>query len=150
MDFIQVLAFESPSLDLDITVIIQTAIFVLVMLALRKFVLVPYFHAYDQRESLTTGAQEEARALQAKAAEAKRQYDEEHQKTYAEVESARKAKVSKANAEASAVIEAKRSEVQREIAERQAELQSDLATARQAVAPQIKALSTNIADKILV
>lgn len=150
MEFIQVLAFESPSLDLDMTVIIQTAIFVLLMLALRKYVLVPYFRAYDQREALTSGAQEEARMLQEKAANAKQRYETERQKTYAEVESARKAQLSKANEEATALVDAKRVEVQRDIASRQAALKADLTTARQAVEPQIQALSTNIADKILV
>jgi F-type H+-transporting ATPase subunit b len=150
MDFIQVLAFESPSLDFDVTMIIQVLIFLLLLLALKKYVLVPYLRAYDQRAALTSGAQEEARMLQEKAADAKKAYETERQKTYAEVESARKAQVSEANAEASVLVEAKRAEVQRDIVNRQAELQADLALARKSVEPQIKELSANIANKILV
>lgn len=150
MLLLQYLAFEKPALDLDITVVIQLGLFLLVMLALRKYVLVPYFKAYDEREKRTTGAQEEARELQQRAADAKAEYENERQKVYAEVESERRAKLNVANEEANQKIEKARKEIQTDIAARQAAFDEEIAEARRNASPEIDAISSQIASKILV
>ncbi len=150
MFLLQFLAFESPTLDLDITLIIQFGIFILLLLALRKFVLIPYLRAYDQREALTKGAQEEAQALQEAAAKAQAEYDSERQKVYSVAERERRDVVAKANADAAGVIEKARRDVQDDIAQKQAALDEQLATARRNAASEIDALSVQIASKILV
>ena len=76
---LQYLAFESPTLDLDITMFIQLGIFVLLLLFLRKFVLIPYLAAFDARDALTRGAQEDARKLKQEAEEARARYETERQ-----------------------------------------------------------------------
>lgn len=150
MEFLQILAFESPSLDLDITMFIQLGIFLLLMLALYRFVLVPYFHAFDVRESLTKGAQEDARALEEEASKAKAEYEKARQKAYNEAEAIRREEVSKANEAASEVIEKARQAVQADLAGKSAELERQLAEARKKAAPEIEAISAHIANKILV
>lgn len=150
MILLQYMAFESPTLDLDITFFIQTGIFVLLLLFLKKYVLEPYFRAYDEREALTKGAQEEAAHLQAKAVEAKRTYESERQKVYNEVESVRKQEVSAASAAANAVVEQAREKIQRDTQERQAQLDAELKQARERMAPEIEKISQQIADKVLV
>ena len=148
--FLQYLAFECPSLDLDITMFIQFGLFLLVMLALRKFVLAPYFKAYDEREKRTVGAQNEAKSLQARAAEAKEEYEQQRQKAYGEAESERRIKVAKANEEASQLLDKTRKDVQAEIAAKQAEFNAMLDDARRHASPEIDAISSQIAMKILV
>lgn len=150
MILLQYMAFESPTLDLDITFFIQTGIFVLLLLFLKKYVLEPYFRAYDERELLTKGAQEEAAQLQAKAVEAKRTYESERQKVYNEVESVRKQEVTTATAAANAVVEQAREKVQRDTQERQTQLDAELKQARERMAPEIEKISQQIADKVLV
>lgn len=150
MVFLQYLAFESPALDLDITLFIQFGLFLLVMLALRKFVLKPYLRTLDERELRTSGAKQEAKELQARAAEATQEYESERQRAYGEVESERRAKIAKANEEASEKIEAARKEIQADIASRQAELDAQIAEARRCASPEIDAISSQIARKILV
>ena len=150
MVLLEYLAFESPALDLDITMFIQFGIFLLVFLALRKFVLIPYFKAYDEREKRTTGAQQEAKELQDKAAEATSEYETARQKAYAEAENERRIKVNAANEKASEVVEKARKEIQLDIAEKQASLAAELELARKNASPEIDAISEQIARKILV
>ena len=150
MILLQYMAFESPTLDLDITFFIQTGIFVLLLLFLKKYVLEPYFRAYDEREALTQGAQEEAALLQTKAVEAKRTYENERQKVYNEVEMVRKQEVAAATASANAVVDEAREKVQRDAQARQAQLEAELKQARDRMAPEIDRISQQIADKVLV
>lgn len=150
MLWLEVLAFESPSLDLDITLFIQLGIFVLLLLFLRKFVLAPYFRAYDAREALTDGAREDAKAMNEKALEAKTSYEAERQRAYAQAESARREEVAKANEEASKIIAAARDKVQQELSEKQASLNMELNGARRKAGAEVETISAQIANKILV
>ncbi len=150
MYFLQCLAFESPALDLDITMFIQLGLFIIVMLALRKFVLAPYLLAYDERQKLTDGAREEAEALTQKAEDAKKEYESERQKAYNEVESLRKAELAKANAAAAETLEKARVRIQEDIAGKQAEFDAQLLHARHMADIEITAISEQIANKILV
>lgn len=147
---IQCLAFESPALDLDITMFIQLGIFVLLLLALNKYVLKPYFKAYDKRYAMTEGAREDAKTLQKKASESLSAYEGERQKVYAEVEAERKHKIAEANESASKVVEAARAKIQADLAEKQRELDLEIETARKNASPEIEAISRQIADRILV
>ena len=146
----QVLAFESPSIDLDITMVIQLGIFLLMMLFLHKFVLVPYLKAYDERDALTDGAREKAFELEKKAKEAQAVYDSERQEVYAKAESARRQVVAKANEEASKLLEQTRMRVQNDIQEKQRLLNAEIESARRDADREINAISSKIADRILV
>ncbi|MBQ9394932.1 MAG: ATP synthase F0 subunit B [Proteobacteria bacterium] len=150
MVLLEYLAFESPALDLDVTMFIQFGIFLLVFLSLRKFVLKPYFKAYDEREKRTLGAQQEARDLQEKAAEATSGYEAARQKAYAAAENDRRIKLNEANDAANAIIEKARREIQLDIAAKQAEFSTELEMARKSASPEIDAISEQIASKILV
>lgn len=150
MVLLEYLAFESPALDLDITMFIQFGIFMLVFLALRKFVLKPYFKAYDEREKRTIGAQLEAKDLQEKAAQAKSEYESARQKAYTLAENDRRNKLNEANEAASLIIEKARKEIQLDIASKQAEFSAELEMARKSASPEIDAISEQIANKILV
>lgn len=148
--FLQYLAFESPSLDLDVTLFIQTGIFVLLLLFLRAFVLRPYLEAYDARESLTTGAREEANALVAKADEVQARYESTRQTAYAELESQRKAAVDDASAKAASKLESVRHDVVLETQSRMSNLESDLAASRRQMEVEIASISDQIVKKVLV
>lgn len=150
MVLLEYLAFESPALDLDITMFIQFGIFVLVFLALRKFILKPYFKAYDEREKRTLGAQQEAKDLAEKAAAATSEYESARQKAYAAAENERRIKLNEANKDATALIEKARKEIQLDIAAKQAEFSTELEMARKSASPEIDAISEQIASKILV
>ena len=150
MALLQILAFESPALDLDITLFIQLGIFLLLMFALYRFILVPYFHAFDAREALTKGAQNEAKALEEEASQAKAEYEKARQKAFNEAEAVRREEVAKANEAASEIIENARQAVQADMANKSAELERQLAEARKKAAPEIDAISAHIAKKILV
>ena len=144
--FLQYLAFESPSLDLDVTLFIQTGIFVLLLLFLRAFVLRPYFEAYEARESLTTGAREEANALVAKADALVAEYESTRQSVYADLESKRKTAVEKATAK----LELVRQNVMTESQARLSDLDAQLATLRRQMDGEIASISDQIVKKILV
>lgn len=148
--FLQYLAFESPSLDLDVTLFIQTGIFVLLLLFLRAFVLRPYFEAYDARESLTTGAREEANALVAKADALVAEYESTRQSVYAELESKRKTAVDEATAKATEKLELVRQNVMTESQARLSDLDAQLATSRRQMDGEIASISDQIVKKILV
>ena len=141
--FLQYLAFESPSLDLDVTLFIQTGIFVLLLLFLRAFVLRPYFEAYEARESLTTGAREEANALVA-------EYESTRQSVYADLESKRKTAVEKATAKATEKLELVRQNVMTESQARLSDLDAQLATLGRQMDGEIASISDQIVEKILV
>lgn len=144
--FLQYLAFESPSLDLDVTLFIQTGIFVLLLLFLRAFVLRPYFEAYEARESLTTGAREEANALVAKADALVAEYESTRQSVYADLESKRKTAVEKATEK----LELVRQNVMTESQARLSDLDAQLATLRRQMDGEIASISDQIVEKILV
>lgn len=148
--FLQYLAFESPSLDLDVTLFIQTGIFVLLLLFLRAFVLRPYLEAYDARESLTTGAREEANALVARADEVQARYESMRQTAYAELESQRKAAVDDASSKAASKLESVRQDVVLETQSRMSKLESDLAASRRQMEVEIASISEQIVKKVLV
>lgn len=148
--FLQYLAFESPSLDLDVTLFIQTGIFVLLLLFLRAFVLRPYFAAYEARESLTTGAREEANALVAKADALVAEYESTRQSVYAELESKRKSAVEEATAKATEKLELVRQNVMTESQARLSDLDAQLATSRRQMDGEIASISDQIVKKILV
>lgn len=148
--FLQYLAFESPSLDLDITLLIQTGIFVLLMLFLRAFVLRPYFEAYDARAALTEGAREEAAALAAKADAAQEEYEKTRHAVYSELESKRKSAVDEATRRAADKLETVRQEVVARSQARQSELDAETALSRKRMDAEIAAISDQIVNRILV
>ena len=150
MFFLQTLAFESPALDFDVTLFIQLGIFVLLMIALYRLVLVPYFHAYDAREALTKGAQNEAIAMEEEATQAKEEYEKARQQAFNEAEAVRRAEVTKASEAANEVIDNARQAIQADLASKTAELERQIAEARRKAAPEIEAISSHIANKILV
>ena len=150
MYLLQCLAFESPALDLDITLFIQLGLFLIVMLALRKYVLAPYFCAYDKREALTSGAKEEANQLIDKAEKAKAKYESERQAAYSEAENIRKTEVTKANRAATEKLEKVRQSIQEDMAKKQEEFDAQMAQAKRTAEAEIKMISEQIANKILV
>lgn len=148
--FLQYLAFESPSLDLDITLFIQTGIFVLLMLFLRAYVLRPYFAAYDKREALTSGAKADAEALVARADAAQAEYENARQAMYSEFESKRKAEVDEATSRANVYVESVRQTVLTESQVRNSGLDAEIAASRQQMDVEIASISDQIVKKILV
>lgn len=153
VSFLQALAvqieLESPTLDFDITLFIQIGLFLIVMLFLNRFVLVPYLAAKDKREALTEGANQEAARLKSKAEEAQNEYVTKRQEAFAEIEAERKRTLQAAQAEQTKQLEAKRAAVQAQIKERQASFDASMTAARVKSAIQVDQIASEIAGKLL-
>ncbi len=143
------ISIEPPTLDFDITMVIQVCLFVLVMLFLNKYVLKPCLRSYEAREALTTGAASEASALKKKADEAQNEYITKRQAAFAEIETERKNAIREAQNEQAAKVSETRAAVQKDIAARQAAFDASLAEARATSAASVEALSNEIANKLL-
>lgn len=140
---------ESPTLDFDITLVIQVGLFLIVMLFLNRFVLVPYLEAKGKRDALTEGATQEAQSLKSKAENAQNEYVTKRQTAFAEIEAERKHKLQEAQDEQTKRLDAKRAEVQKGIAERQAAFNASMDEARAQSEGQVRVLANEIAGKLL-
>ena len=63
------------SLDLDLTLFIQTAFVVVLMILLNKLIFQPYLNTIDAREKRTLSTREQAAELQARVAESTENYE---------------------------------------------------------------------------
>ncbi|MCL2325217.1 MAG: ATP synthase F0 subunit B [Proteobacteria bacterium] len=149
MFLLQCLAIEGPKLDLDITLVFQTGVFLLILLFLNRFILKPYFRASEAREALTTGARQEAQTLQEKTSTAQGDYLKRRQKAYGEAEVLRKEQVSAARTEAAAHLNQTRQMIQQEMLQKQAQLEDNLRASREKSARDVEMVSKTIADKLL-
>lgn len=150
MNGIAILAFAAPVLDLDITLFIQTGIFVLVFLVLSKWVVKPYLAAIEERESMTEGVQREAKDMQERADAMRTKYEKQRHEVFTQAESARKAVIADANKKASARVEEARAKTTHEIVSKQEALEQAIADARKSADKEVEAMASQIANKLLI
>jgi F-type H+-transporting ATPase subunit b len=135
-------------IDLDGTVVFQSAFFIILMLVLPKLVFQPMLARIDQREARTDGARAEAKAMRHAADEQIAAYDkatsqekrralEERARTRANAEQQATGLITQARAETAARIDAGIAEQKRQVAAARSELQAEATT-----------LGRQIADKI--
>jgi F-type H+-transporting ATPase subunit b len=72
-----ILASGGVTIDFDRTVLVQMALFVVLMLVLAPVLFRPLLRLFEERENRTEGAREEARAMQELAAELLARYEGE-------------------------------------------------------------------------
>lgn len=74
------LVASSVNIDLDETFVIQSLLFMALIVALKPLLFEPLLKVFEERERRTDGAREEAREMQRKAGELLRQYESELQR----------------------------------------------------------------------
>jgi F-type H+-transporting ATPase subunit b len=138
-----------PIIDLDSTVFVQLAIFIVTALALSKFLFKPYLAIRAQRGAGMEGARDEARRL-----------DEEAAARLADYESSLAAAKSRASAERSklqgeavarehAISDAARAKTQDALEAARKKLAADAAAARAQLEPRAQEIARGIFKKIL-
>lgn len=150
MNGIAYLAFAAPVLDLDITLFIQTGIFLIVFLLLNYLIVKPYLAAIDERESMTEGVEREAMEMQKRADAMKEKYEKQRQEVFTKAEKARKVELTEANKKASEHLEAARMQSALEVAAKQKALDKAIADARQSADKEVEAIASQIANKLLI
>jgi F-type H+-transporting ATPase subunit b len=142
-------AHEIPLIDLDYTVLIQFAFFLLLLIVLNQFLYRPYLRLEEARNQATEGRIREAERLESQAlikleelegrlAEAKAQGADERARIRAE-----------AAASEQAIVEAARKEVTRRVAEAKAEVAKTGAQLRAELASEVDVLARRIASQVL-
>ena len=143
------LALGAPALDLDITLLIQTAIFLIMLLFLNHVLFQPYLKARAKRLAKTRGAKDKSKKILEETAMSQQEYDARHQATVQEAESKRRTEIAKANAEASEILSQAREASQKRIQESRAGIAKDIAAAREGLDDKIDVLADNITNKLL-
>jgi F-type H+-transporting ATPase subunit b len=102
------LASGGVSIDFDKTFLVQMVVFALLVLVLRPLLFDPLLKVFEQREERTDGAKAAARAMQEKAGELLRRYENELERVRrAATEEREKLRAETARAEAQILSEAR-------------------------------------------
>lgn len=138
-----------PLIDLDATVVVQFALFLIMFVVLRFLVFKPYLKMRDDRKAGIDGARHSAHEMEAKAKAIVADYDAQLQR--AKVRGAdERAKVrSEAAVHERQVLGAARDEAQRALVEARAKVTTDAATARKSLEAQSALLAKQMTKKIL-
>ena len=142
------LGLGSPALDLDVTLLIQTALFVLLFVVVNYVLVKPYLKARDGREALTVGAREESKALDAESLALDAVYASSRQLALGEVEASRRKVIAQAKEEAQAIIDESRARVGAELKAKSERDLQDIHTARKESAQTVKLLGAEICQKL--
>jgi F-type H+-transporting ATPase subunit b len=145
----QALASGHPLIDIDLTVFVQFALFLILYVAANKLLFQPYIALRERRRSGIEGARAEAERMSAQAeakladyekqlAGARNRANEEGRKVRAEGMAHEKAVTDKARAEA-----------QKSIDEATAKMRNETDAARLQLLPQAETLARKIASKLL-
>lgn len=136
-------------IDIDLTVLVQFALFLILFVAANKFLFQPYLKLRATRVKETTGAREEATRMTAEAdakladyekqlAAARAKADDEARKVRTEAAAHEREVTDKARATAVAAIE-----------EAQGKVRTETAAARAQLMPQADAIAKSMAQKLL-
>lgn len=142
------LALGSPYLDLDVTLLIQTSLFVLLLIVVNFALVKPYLRAREGRDSLTTGAREESKAMQAECAALEQTYSERRQLAQSEVEAQRRKLIAQANEEAQKIMDEARQRMQNEMRTHNEKTDAEIALARSKAAALVQGLGAQISEKL--
>lgn len=143
------LASGHPLIDIDLTVVVQFALFLILMVISNKFLFQPYLALRERRRAGIEGARDEAVRMSAQAdakledferqlATARDRANDEGRKVRAEAVVHERETTDKARAEA-----------QQSIDEATAKMRSETEAARAQLMPQAQALAKSIASKLL-
>ena len=143
------LAAGHPLIDIDLTVFVQFALFLIMFAVANKFLFQPYLKLRARRKEGIDGAREQAEQMSAQA-DAKLV---DYEKQLAAARSRANDEGRKVRAEAAAheksVTDASRAESQKVLDETTAKLRAETDAARLQLLPQANALARQIASKLL-
>jgi F-type H+-transporting ATPase subunit b len=146
-DFVSLAAH--PLIDIDLTVVIQFALFLIMFAIGNAFLFQPYLKLRERRKQGIDGARAEAEKMSAQADTELADYE----KKLAAARSRANEEGRKVRAEAAAhektVTDASRAEAQKSIDEATAKMRAETDAARLQLLPQANALARQIASKLL-
>lgn len=148
-NFARLFASSDVNVDLDLSFAAQFVIFTALIVMLKPLIFDPLIRVWEERERRTDGAKEEAREMDAKAAELISRYEEELEKVRREAARERDLlRAESAKLEAKILAEA-REESARILAEGKARIEHEVAALRRDLDHARPALAREIAAKIL-
>ena len=142
-------AKDPPIIDLDSTIFLQLAIFIVTALVLSRYLFRPYLEVKALRGAGIEGAKDEARRMDEEAAARIADYEQSiaQARTKANAERGRiQGDAVKKDAE---IIEAARAATQSAIGDARSRLDADAAAARTQLEPRAQEIGRSIAKKIL-
>jgi F-type H+-transporting ATPase subunit b len=138
-----------PIIDLDSTVFVQLAIFIVTALALSKFLFKPYLAVRAQRGAGMEGARDEARRLDEEAAARLADYESALAAAKSRASAERGKLQSEAVARERAIADAARASTQEALGVARSKLAADAAAARAQLEPRAQEIARGIFHKIL-
>jgi F-type H+-transporting ATPase subunit b len=143
------LASAHPLIDLDLTVVVQFALFLILFVVANKLLFQPYLALRERRKTGIEGARAEAERMTAQADAKLASYE----KQLAEAKSRANEEGRKIRAEAAAhdkeVTDRARAEAQKSIDEAVARMRTEAEAARLQLLPQASTMARQIASKLL-
>ena len=137
------------SVDFDLSVIAQIAIFGLFVVVLKPILFDPVLKLFEEREKLTEGARAEARTMDARASELIAKFEAEIEKVRSEAAQERdRLRAETAKLESKMLEEAK-ADAARILTEGRARIAKDVGALRAELAASQPALAAQIASKML-
>lgn len=138
-----------PIIDLDGTVLVQFAIFVVMYVVLRQFLFKPYLRMRQSRESHIQGAEKKARDLEQRRESIEAEYQMRMQKARAGADEERMRMQAEARTREADVLGQARTRAQQRLAEAQAKIAAQVATAQAALEKQAEPLARSLLQKLL-
>ena len=142
-------AKDPPIIDLDSTIFLQLAIFIVSALILTRFLFRPYLEIRAARGAGMEGAKEEARRMDERAAARMADYEASVAKARAKANAERGKLQAEAVGRDHEIAEAARTATQASLDQARKKLEVDADAARKELAPRAEAIARSIAKKIL-
>jgi F-type H+-transporting ATPase subunit b len=138
-----------PLIDIDYTVLVQFALFLIMFAIANKFMFQPYLRLREQRKAGIEGARAEADRMSAQADASLAAYERQLAQARSRAnEEGRKIRIEAAAHEKS-VTEASRAEAQKALDEAMTRMRAETDAARLQLLPQANSLARQLASKLL-
>jgi F-type H+-transporting ATPase subunit b len=147
--FVQARGAEPQLIDIDGTVFVQLALFLLLLLILTRLFFKPFLELKDAREKVTDGPRHDAKAMDGKSLELAEKYEKAvaaARQTGADANAVSRADSQKRERE---IREKARTETETRLTEARAKLKIDTETARATLGTQVDALAKDMAKRLL-
>ncbi len=142
-------ADEAPLIDVDGTVFVQWALFLIMMAICARLLFKPYLKLRDERKKSTEGAREDASSMQARAREMFANYEAQLQQALLRGAAERQTLRSEGAGRERELLGAARDEAQKAIEAARLRTSTEAGMARKQLEQQSAALTTQIVRKIL-
>jgi F-type H+-transporting ATPase subunit b len=138
-----------PLIDIDGTVLVQFALFLVLFVIANKFLFQPYLRLRERRKAGIDGARAEAERMTAQADAKLADYEKQLAGARARANDEGRKVRAEATAHEKSVTDATRAETQKSLDEAAAKMRAETEAARLQLLPQASALARQIASKLL-